>query len=368
MVEAALRVATRGGAFAGLPLLPLDVAAPVRGITRAELDRAYLAFDPNLGWTVGASRRSADGRYRSTAAAARDDGGAPGAETTHAAWAVAFGDSFTHGDDVPGDATWEHALFARTGRPVVNFGVPGYGVDQALLRYRDIGPAWRSSVVFIGFMADNIGRHVNRYRPFLWPADRMFFVKPRFELDGDRLTLIPSPFHADDEYLAPGLEARLRAVGEHDAWYRPAWYSHSSWDSFRTARVFRTVLELRGARGPRWRELYADPRAVALTRRILLDFAAAVRQAGSAPVVLFFPDQTVCADARAGRAALAQPLLASLAHSGVEVVDLTAVVTAAAGHGTPETNFRPHYSPELNAAVGKALAEGRIGAMPQSRP
>lgn len=369
LLEVVLRVGTRGGTFAGLPLLPLDVAAPLRSIAPATLGHAYLTFDRELGWTVGPSRRSADGLYASTPFGARDDGGAPGVPEGGPVWALAFGDSFTHGDDVPGDATWEHALRARTGRTIVNFGVPAYGADQALLRYRALSPRWSAPTVFIGFMADNIARHLNRYRPFLWPGDRIFFVKPRFERQGDRLALVPSPFHDVEEYFASDVAARLLTVGTHDAWYRRSWYEATPWDHCRTARVVRTALALRTARGPRWRDLYADASAVALTRRILLDFAAAVHERGGAPVVLFFPDQTMCADALAGRPALAGPLLDSLARSGVEVVDLTSVVAEVVGRRPPlEAHFRPHYSPELNATVAAALAARSATPSPASRP
>jgi hypothetical protein len=50
---------------------------------------------------------------------------------------VAFGDSFTHGDEVPNQETWEYLLEqSRDEVEVMNFGVQGYGADQAYLRYK----------------------------------------------------------------------------------------------------------------------------------------------------------------------------------------------------------------------------------------
>ena len=47
----------------------------------------------------------------------------------------AFGDSMTHGDEVTDDEAWLHRLSERLGCNVQNFGVGGYGLDQAALRY-----------------------------------------------------------------------------------------------------------------------------------------------------------------------------------------------------------------------------------------
>lgn len=48
--------------------------------------------------------------------------------------ALAIGDSFTFGDGVDNDKSWPSCLERRLGKRVVNAGVNGYGVAQALLR------------------------------------------------------------------------------------------------------------------------------------------------------------------------------------------------------------------------------------------
>jgi len=357
LLEGALRVLTTSGAFAGIPLLPLDPLAPVRAARGADFAKTYLVFDRELGWVVGPERQSANGLYRSTAHAARRDPATPDPEPGQPTWALAFGDSFTHCDDVPGDATWQHFLARQTGRSVVNFGVPAYGVDQALLRYRRVRAEWPSRVVLIGFMADNIARHVNRYRPFISPREQVFFAKPRFVLRGERLELLPQPFDRLEDYWAPGAEAALRDAGREDAFYHPERYEARATDVVRVARVLRSALSLRGVGGDEWRALYSDPAVVDLAARVVREFAAEVKADGREPVVVFLPDRSVWRDARDGRVALAAPLLARLTRDGLRVLDLTEpVAQRLAPEPQPEKHFLPHYSRELNEAVARFLA------------
>ena len=43
---------------------------------------------------------------------------------------------------------------------VINFGVGGFGLDQAYLRYLEDGIQYKSHIVMIGFMSENIYRNV----------------------------------------------------------------------------------------------------------------------------------------------------------------------------------------------------------------
>ena len=53
---------------------------------------------------------------------------------------AAFGDSFTHGDEVPNEDTWQEILMrAHPDVEAMNFGVGAYGLDQAFLHYQRDG-------------------------------------------------------------------------------------------------------------------------------------------------------------------------------------------------------------------------------------
>jgi len=361
LLELLLRLFTISGSFAGFPLLPLDPAAPVKAARGTDFTKTYLVFDADLGWSVGPDRKSTNGLYQSTSFGARLDPSAPPTKPTEGVWAVAFGDSFTHGDDVSGANTWEHYLSHETGHVVLNFGVPGYGVDQALLRYRKMSRSWPSELVLIGLMADNIGRHCNRYRPFISPAEGIFFVKPRFVRRDDTLVLIPSPFRDLEAYFGAGIETKLEHVGAYDDWYEPERYEAKPWDLWRTVRVIRTLRALRPSKALAWRSLYKKPEAVDLTLRLVRAFVAEVRSDQREPVVVFFPDRSLCRDALRGAPRLPEGLLYSLASSGVPVVDLTDPLLKFLGNERSlERHFLPHYSRELNEVAGRYLAR-RLG-------
>ena len=218
-------------------------------------------------------------------------------------------------------------------------------------------------------MADNIGRHVNRYRPFLSPEETIFFAKPRFELAdaGDGLRLTREPFEHLDDYFGPNFDTELPSLARDDPSYEPSWYRSTLIDTWRTARVLRTVRVLREARAPRWRRLYEDGNVVELTRRIVADFVAAVRADGRQAIVVFFPDRTFLEDALAGREHLAVPLLRRLATEGVDVVDTTSALADFVREGHPlSEQLIPHYSAAMNARVAERLA-ARLRELPVSR-
>lgn len=330
----------------GMPLVPFDMAEPIVAGRNADPTSSYLVFDADLGWTIGADRASRNGLYHSDALGFRRSGA-----RVEEPLAAAFGDSFTHGDDVGDDETWIARLNAR-GTGVINAGVPAYGVDQAWLRYRRVKATIAPPVVLIGVMADNIARHLNRYRPFITPAERVYFVKPRFELNEGRLELIPSPFRSAADYSRPPeeLTAQLRKVGERDRFFQSRYYEASSSDALHLLRVART-LSVDPAANRDWRRLYADSGAVDLTLALVEGFAKEVVDDGRIPLIVFLPERSVSEDVAAGRVPPTASLVSRLSKTGYSVIDLTQPVADFVRTSGSAAAFRPHYSKELSDAV-----------------
>jgi hypothetical protein len=112
-----------------------------------------------------------------------------------------FGDSFTWSADVADKDAWGSILAAKLKCRVANFGVIGYGTDQAFLRFRSLPP--KGGLVFLNHLSEDIFRNVNQYRNLLYPGHEFAF-KPRFVVRNGDVELVPTP-----EVAAPDIQKFL---------------------------------------------------------------------------------------------------------------------------------------------------------------
>jgi hypothetical protein len=111
----------------------------------------------------------------------------------------AFGDSLTRGAEVKDEEAWVHLLSQRLGCVIANYGVNGYGLDQAVLRYERLAP--EGKLVIIGLYIEMLRRQMAASWTFYATSDAAVYsnTKPYFTLDGEGLRLhpIPSPLTRD---------------------------------------------------------------------------------------------------------------------------------------------------------------------------
>ena len=152
----------------------------------AEFDTYLKVRNPFLGWPSANALNSK--RYDSSGSRPVPAFPNPGGECI-----TLYGDSFTYGSDVLDQDTWGNILSNRTQCRVGNYGVPGYGTDQAFLRFqKNFGDT--APVSILGIFPHNILRNVNQYRYLLAPSTKSIFgFKPRFVLEADQLRLAPLP-------------------------------------------------------------------------------------------------------------------------------------------------------------------------------
>lgn len=366
--ELVLRVATRReesgqlwlGSLRLLPYqLPLDVV-------RANLDKlregeTFLGWDADLGWAPRPNARSATGPFAVNGAGIRSaretsEIAAPGTLRI-----AAFGDSFTFGDEVGPDETWEAALERAlvergVAAEVLNFGVNAYGVDQAYLRWRRDGRRFRPDVVLLGFQPENVLRDRNVFRPLYFAGTEVPLSKPRFVVRGDALELKNAPVLPVEQVL-PALETMpshpLFAYEAFHAPYEQHWWLASRLLAFAaSAPLARASVQFR-----------LEPEGRELARRLVARFAADVAADGAAFLVVHLPRRDDLAARRAGHEVWYDALLRDdLAPLGV--ADPTAgVATVEPALFAP----RGHYSPALNAIVGAVLAEPVLRAAGRPR-
>ena len=339
-------------------LLPLSYQARLR---RAVAGGAYFRFDQALGWAPppGVSRRSDGVTYASNRAGLRADREYPTGPPPGVRRLAAFGESFTFCQDSNLPECWTTKLErAWAGTEVLNFGVSGYGPDQAWLRYQRDGPAYPACAVLIGYMVENINRVVTRFYPFYQPSTGLIFSKPRFVLDGEGLALVPNPVSDHQQLGEPQFVEQT--LGPGDRWYFPGVFVANPLDRLDLVRLVRTSA---------YRYHHGDPLGDGLARayrergeafqvagRVLIEFARQVRRDGAIPIVVVFSPASEIEAALAGRDAIYAPLLEWLAREGVATIDVTdALVDEARRSGVSAVAIH-HYTARGNDIVARTLA------------
>jgi len=327
-------------------------------------------LDPLLGWRYRAGYASPTDHLNAQGLRARREySTVPAPGTLRVA---AFGDSFVYGNEVSDADAWCAVLEARSDAlEVLNYGVGGYGLDQALLRFESEGMALHPDIVLIGFTPDDLRRVVNVYRRFI-SSRELPLAKPRFVLSGDSLAHVANPLPRREDYRNLLLHpAAVRALGKLDDWYSPTIYEHPLYDAFATLRVGyalwqrlqRRVLDPnRLVRGGVFNEHSA---AFLLQVAVFRAFVAAARARNADPAVILLPDRTSVESGRRGAPAVYAPLKTALLNRGIKTWDAADAFRSA--FGTVDELFASggHYSPKGNRLLAQWLqgllaAEGEV--------
>ena len=274
-------------------LAPFEFQTREEARAALEADETYMVPDSRLGWTLRPNGRDRKlGLYATNSfglrSLPREALPAPAAGVVRV---LAVGDSFTHSDQVPYEDSWTHLLERELGSgfEVLNGGVPGYGTDQALLRWRELGPKLTPRIAIFGVILEDAFRNVNMFRTLEYAATSFPLSKPRFVLEGMGLRLVNCPVVTADEIPDVLRGFDRHPLRPHEYWYIPDLYrSHvldvSRLHAYVRSRVIwrqRSVL-VRQALAPGSEAL----RLVARTARL---FCEEARTLGALPKVVVIP-------------------------------------------------------------------------------
>lgn len=323
--------------------------------TMYEVD-SVLGWRYTLGFQSGAHRLNAQ-RLR----ADHDYDTVPRAGVLRVA---AFGDSFVYGSEVPLSASWAARIErANPSVEVLNHGVHGYGLDQALLRYRMEGHALHPRVVVMGFVADDLGRLLNVYSPFRshWlPA----FGKPRYVIQGNELRVVASPLRSQADYLHYlDRPADMRAWKDADWWYEPVLYGNVLYDHSATIRLAThgwILLKRRYLdrdRPRRGATINTGSEAYRIQLRIFEEFVKEATSHGEVPLVVLFPERESVARLLRGGGTVYAPMLEDLTRLRIPFADAAGAFRAAGDTLAEAGWFEPggHYSAKGNEIVARWL-------------
>jgi hypothetical protein len=289
-------------------------------------------WDDEIGWPSP----------RDSVSLPRDSSGAKmNAEFPHVGHACisAYGDSFVWGDEIPLQDGWPEQLSHKLGCRVANYGVSGYGTDQAYIRFKR-NASDKAPVVLLGIFPEDVLRNVNQYRGFTGYPVNPSWLKGRYVLDRDgTLQWLHRPRIDEAGYLR--LIREPASVVPNDYFLpdtRDGPVSLRFPYTLTLARVLlmpRVWVRLTGR--PNWANFYRADHpsgALPLTVAIAEAFARTAEQRGESALVVMLPG----ASSFRTRAKFGQPeylpLLTALAAKHIEVFDtLPALLTALGPRG-----------------------------------
>jgi hypothetical protein len=282
-----------------------------------------------------------------------------------------YGDSYTWSEEVGPEDAWSNVLSQLLGCRVSNYGVGGYGTDQAYLRFtRNVRDTARI-VVLVHFPGD-IVRNVTQFRTLVTGAPQ-FDLKPRYVLKTDgQLELVPMPDLSEEEYL--------RMVEEPEAFLRHEFFLPGGPSGLRRLAFPYTGSVVRAARHPRIAAKlggnvpYADfydrehpSGALVLTAEIMRRFHADAIAAGRFPILVVLPDIEELERFRREGTWTYQSLLDLLDERAVPCLNLGPDLLERLGAREPRelAGGRKHYNAEgyrmvADAVFGHMKSEGLL--------
>jgi len=264
--------------------LPLKMVAE-QARTLQESDDSIVIYHEFLGWVPRPGSVSANGMYHYNPQGIRYPVPAFAGRPAIGVLRIAlFGDSFTHGDDVPYEHSFGAVLEKELNQAgiraeVLNFGVGGYGIDQAMLRFKREGVAFAPHLVVLGFQPENLKRNLNLIRPLYDPRSGLPFAKPRFILTGQGISLINVPVLPPNRLVDTLRNFDDWKLRPHEYFYDPVDFQTSWWQG---SKLLATVADLKAGRQDHW-----------LMKRIIFQEKSEEQQVGWAVIQAF--DQEVAA-------------------------------------------------------------------------
>jgi hypothetical protein len=191
-----------------------------------------------------------------------------------------IGNSFTHGDAVAYEDTWPHMLAQATGRTVLNMGVGGYGIDQAILRFMHRRPA--CDTVILGMVSNDLDRSLTSVYNYYQGGVK---TKPKFKFNDSGYAVINQPCLTPAEFLQrPATPNAIEVYREIDGYNDYLGKETKWWTNLQSMRLLFSSIEQMKHRKPS--AYLSDDERLQYCVRILDVFVKYCRQEGITPVVL----------------------------------------------------------------------------------
>ena len=319
-------------------------------------DEATVIYDEWLGWAYRPNSTRQSGTFTINSAglrSRREYSQRPPPDTLRIAL---FGDSFTASADVGDDEAWGHQLEMKLNQAgirteVLNFGVGGYGMGQAFLKWQHQGRHYRPDMVIFGFQPENLNRNVNIFRQLYRSATSIPFSKPRFVLtESARLALVNSPTIPVEEIMTAFESFGSHPLAEHEYYYQSRETASSWWASSRLAAFLRAALMPQDDEGSQDGCGPASERGM-LGKAIVDAFANDVKERAADFFALYLPKKRDSLRLHNGKT---HPCQFLLDHLAAAYPYITFEKQIDPSHGWAENG---HYGPAINRITAQAAAD-----------
>lgn len=321
-------------------------------------DKATIIPDAETGWTYRPNSQRQNGEFTINSAelrALREYTLEPAPDTLRIAL---FGDSFVAGDEVNDQEVWgsrleQQLLQAGFKAETLNFGVGGYGMGQAFLRWQSKGKNYAPDIVVFVFQAENLDRNVNLFR-LLYPQGGIVYSKPRFVLNDGKLRLLNSPALPPVDLMGAFEVFNSHPLSEHEAYFEGRDFTSPLWNASKLAGVAHVALDrLRAAAEPAKVYGPASERGQ-LGKAIVAAFAADAGSSDAIFFVLHLPRKVHLKQFHNGEPLPWRFLLDHFrdAYHFINAEDFLGV------EYTADEYFQPskHYGPAINARVAEVVS------------
>lgn len=329
---------------------------------------SFVTYDPALGWSHRPMSKSDDGLYYLNADGIRTASSEHGISKTPSEDTLRiaiFGDSFAFGAQVSFEHTWGYYLErnlkeAGLNAEVLNFGVGGYGIDQAFLRWKKEAKSFSPHIVLCGFQPENVKRNVNLIRPVYAPKAGIPFTKPRYTLEENQLRLINVPTVSLENLIALAENIASWDLIRYEYWLDPQDYRKNLWLKSKLVALVTDTIErmdegsAHNHKGDSFFALKEEP--ARLTFAIIRAFKGDVELQGERFYIVHLPHRKDLVTLLKRKPLPYAELLEKLEESS-PVIHPERAMLRKARSSSIDTLFSGHYSATGNSVVAETITE-----------
>lgn len=288
-------------------------------------------------------------------------------ETGQSYLAISFGDSFTLGHEVDDDETWQAAFEQMTGMPILNMGVGGYGIDQAVLKFEKYASTYPAPHCILNVNSEMYRRALAYHMAYYFKKGWFYSFKPIFIRNNGRYELREVPCTTSECLIGVLREPPDELVQFLEVW--DYWYQKNQQKPILrfpyTVSFIRAIpiwIRDKGEYYGFYDNYFMNEHAFKLTKYLINRFVDGCERLGAEPLVLILNSPGRLNRIRDTGKRWDRPLLMFLADANIPFVDSTRFImekySSKDGFDFDSLKMpQGHFNADGNRLIAESLAE-----------